>query len=448
MKRITGAKLLSALRDMRDRRADVILSMTGYLGRDANLRKKSDETIEFLNEFYWSYVEANGFPVKKEGDDYYAQAPNMVSPTEYILPPSLVAYRYFRRFEHALRTGHISFKVKRGQIHISKYIGAVPESQAGKSVLEENPNLRLEGVSLLEMIEKLRVDMPTNEIVFRTGHDSLRSFRLAQAKALGVSKSGEERTDGTQSFTAKPSDNISIGSITDVGTGYKKDDIAEQTVSQANQVKGRDVKPSSRVFDLSKKKGIDLLEFACDQYSEGIAETSICIRSGYETDAIGQFRRAFARAAGVNLAPLARMISEYSKELNPPNMLVNNRKLISATFQYRSRSSTFRDSVISLHGAQCQVCGMEICELIEAAHIVPVASNGIDHPSNGIPLCPTHHSAFDRYLFAFEPVSKLIIIRSGFDASVLGITKTNLLANVSDEALRIRHALFNNSNQG
>lgn len=142
------------------------------------------------------------------------------------------------------------------------------------------------------------------------------------------------------------------------------------------------------------------------------------------------------------------MIAAYKKLIQPPLELIEERVIATTTTQYRQRSANFRDSVLAAHSAECQVCGMKIQQLIEAAHIVPVASNGIDHESNGIPLCPTHHSAFDWHLFAFEPVSKLIIIRPGFYASGLGITKTNLLANVSDEALRIRHALFENSNQG
>ena len=81
---------------------------------------------------------------------------------------------------------------------------------------------------------------------------------------------------------------------------------------------------------------------------------------------------------------------------------------------------------------------MQITELIEAAHIVPVALDGVDHPSNGIPLCPSHHSAFDRYLFAFDPADQSVVFKDGLNASMLGISKSKLTANVSTDALKRR----------
>ena len=100
---------------------------------------------------------------------------------------------------------------------------------------------------------------------------------------------------------------------------------------------------------------------------------------------------------------------------------------------------------MAAHGTKCQVCEIEIPELIEAAHIVPVALKGVDHFSNGIPLCPTHHNAFDRYLFAFDPATKAIVLKDGVMEADIGITKDGLAAKVSDEALKIRFDLFKNS---
>ena len=73
MKRLTGKKLLLKLEQLRNKRADLILSATGYLESGANLRYQSQfrDYEEFFTEFFWAYVEENGFPEKLEGNEYY-----------------------------------------------------------------------------------------------------------------------------------------------------------------------------------------------------------------------------------------------------------------------------------------------------------------------------------------------------------------------------------------
>jgi len=197
-----------------------------------------------------------------------------------------------------------------------------------------------------------------------------------------------------------------------------------------------------------KLTGQDLLKKCLDFHREGVTETSICIRTGYSIESIGVFRRAFSKASGTELAPLARMIASLNQDREPLMAITQERKLSSALATYRLRSSSFRDSVINAHSAECQVCGMNIVDLIEAAHIVPVANDGVDEPSNGLPLCPTHHSAFDRYLFTFDPVDKSVVFKDGLNASMLGITKAKLVANVSPQALKMRSDLFHEKNSG
>ena len=142
------------------------------------------------------------------------------------------------------------------------------------------------------------------------------------------------------------------------------------------------------------------------------------------------------------------MIAEYRKQFDSPEALISERSFTLSSTKARLRDGGFRESVIYLHGHQCQVCGIELQELIEAANIVPVASDGVDHPANGIPLCPTHHSAFDRHLFAFDPADQSVVFKDGLNASKLGITKAKLVANVSTEALKMRYELFLESNCG
>ena len=72
----------------------------------------------------------------------------------------------------------------------------------------------------------------------------------------------------------------------------------------------------SQIRQYEKLSGFKLLDQVLVLYGSGKSETSICTVTGYKIDKIGTFRRAFARSAGVQLAPLSRMINEMrNKEL-------------------------------------------------------------------------------------------------------------------------------------
>ena len=134
------------------------------------------------------------------------------------------------------------------------------------------------------------------------------------------------------------------------------------------------------------------------------------------------------------------------KATQEPQVTTEERNLVTVTTKQRERDTAFRDAIFKIHGERCACCDIAIKELLEAAHIVPVAFSGSDSIVNGLPLCPTHHSAFDRNLFTFDPVKKTILLKEGMTATDLGITKNLLELNVSQEALRIRMRLFLDSN--
>lgn len=69
----------------------------------------------------------------------------------------------------------------------------------------------------------------------------------------------------------------------------------------------------------------------------------------------------------------------------------------------RPGQPTFKFRVMRRYLVACAVCGLEIDELLDAAHIRDKRHLGCDDPRNGMVLCATHHRAFDRYLFAIEP---------------------------------------------
>ena len=86
----------------------------------------------------------------------------------------------------------------------------------------------------------------------------------------------------------------------------------------------------------------------------------------------------------------------------------------------------FRFQVLKQYGAKCCVCSISVPELLAAAHICGKEHRGSDDWRNGIPLCHTHHSAFDSGFFAVNPSTFGIEVREGYSTVTLGLTEAIL----------------------
>jgi HNH endonuclease len=72
----------------------------------------------------------------------------------------------------------------------------------------------------------------------------------------------------------------------------------------------------------------------------------------------------------------------------------------------------FAKKVVDAYGGTCAMCGLD-AGLIEGAHIYPAAAPlSPDEPWNGLVLCPTHHTTFDRHLVAVRPTDHAIVYNS------------------------------------
>ena len=79
------------------------------------------------------------------------------------------------------------------------------------------------------------------------------------------------------------------------------------------------------------------------------------------------------------------------------------------------------------------------------------SEKGSDDWRNGIPLCATHHGAFDAHLFGIEPITREIRCLAGIKPTDIGVLETCLkpLKNLPDqEALDWRWALTQKVWQG
>jgi putative restriction endonuclease len=84
----------------------------------------------------------------------------------------------------------------------------------------------------------------------------------------------------------------------------------------------------------------------------------------------------------------------------------------------------FRFQVFAQYGCKCAVCSITHPSLMKAAHICGYAHNGSDDWRNGVPLCSTHHDAFDAHLFAIRPETLEIVTMPGVTPDSIGIGTT------------------------
>ena len=109
----------------------------------------------------------------------------------------------------------------------------------------------------------------------------------------------------------------------------------------------------------------------------------------YKLEALPPSRnRALGKRAKSDVKPFSVVIPD----LNPCFTVTAPRELMSRTLKARKRSVTFKFAVFDRYRpAKCCVCGIQVPELLDAAHIVGVEHDGTDDPRNGLVFCATHH---------------------------------------------------------
>lgn len=114
------------------------------------------------------------------------------------------------------------------------------------------------------------------------------------------------------------------------------------------------------------------------------------------------------------------------------------RKTIISEIVRKYRAYDFRSRVLSAYGHQCAACGIQL-ELIDAAHIVPVAEPGsTDETSNGVALCKLHHAAYDRNLLSFDPRYRIEVSNTQIDR----LAQSNLIGGLRQFQSSLREAII------
>jgi putative restriction endonuclease len=114
------------------------------------------------------------------------------------------------------------------------------------------------------------------------------------------------------------------------------------------------------------------------------------------------------------------------------------RQIVLSQIARKFRATDFRKRVLGAYKHRCAVCGVQL-ELIDAAHIIPVAaSTSTDETRNRIALCRLHHTAFDRNLISFDERYKIEINKS----EISRLTAINLIGGLREFKQQLRTAII------
>ncbi|MDX2299518.1 MAG: HNH endonuclease [Xanthomonadaceae bacterium] len=121
------------------------------------------------------------------------------------------------------------------------------------------------------------------------------------------------------------------------------------------------------------------------------------------------------------------------------NAVINkDRKSVISQIVRRYRAHDFRNRVLSAYGYRCAACGVQL-ELIDAAHIIPVAEpSSTDETQNGVAFCKLHHAAFDRNLISFDPQYRIEVS----DRQVGRLADANLIGGLRQFQRHLRDAII------
>ena len=114
------------------------------------------------------------------------------------------------------------------------------------------------------------------------------------------------------------------------------------------------------------------------------------------------------------------------KAANEPFLLMEEPKRKASTVMLRTGQQRFRFQVMSQYGLKCAVCDIRHPQLLKAAHICGKSQKGSDDWRNGIPLCSTHHDAFDHHFVCIEPASGSIMYKPGINQKDIGLRELKL----------------------
>ena len=131
---------------------------------------------------------------------------------------------------------------------------------------------------------------------------------------------------------------------------------------------------------------------------------------------------------------------------NSPNsepILFGARRTTKSSVERAERDPLFKFNILKRFEGRCLITNIDVTEMLDAAHIIPVASGGTEDPNNGLLLSASVHRALDAGLWAINPISLRIETKaSGPDAKRMKLDQVDLSSSsrlLNREALEFRY---------
>jgi len=135
----------------------------------------------------------------------------------------------------------------------------------------------------------------------------------------------------------------------------------------------------------------------------------------------------------------------YLVNQNSPSepVLFGQRRTTKSSVERAERDPLFKFNILKRFAGKCLVTQIDVTEMLDAAHIIPVASGGTEDPNNGLLLAASVHRALDAGLWAINPSSLKIETKAdGPDARRMKLDQVDLSNSrnlLNYEALEFRY---------
>lgn len=124
-------------------------------------------------------------------------------------------------------------------------------------------------------------------------------------------------------------------------------------------------------------------------------------------------------------------------------ILFGARRTTKSSVERAERDPMFKFNILKRFDGKCLITNIDVTEMLDAAHIIPVASGGTEDPNNGLLLSASVHRALDAGLWAINPISLRIETKSsGPDANRMKLDQVDLSSSsrlLNREALEFRY---------
>jgi putative restriction endonuclease len=161
------------------------------------------------------------------------------------------------------------------------------------------------------------------------------------------------------------------------GFGFYRKSSGEVTVSFLPEHLGAYIEHQSILHALDNSTTVDVIQEAADQETEAEFDNAIDV---------------------------------------PPDEALGTEEAVFETVRRAIRDATFTSRVLTAYKSACCMCGMQL-GLVEAAHIVPLATARNFSTRNGLSLCRNHHRAYDNGLVGVRADFRIVVNQTALQAA-------------------------------